>query len=72
MGARYSRTNLRDVGIDGGKLQDVTLGLNWFLNPNMKIQANYVWSDGVAPVIGTARGLSGSAHGFGTRLAVDF
>ncbi len=72
VGARYSRTNLRDVGIDGGKLQDVTLGLNWFLNPNMKIQANYVWSDGIAPVIGTARGLSGSAHGFGTRLAIDF
>lgn len=72
LGARYSLTDLRDTGIDGGKLQDVTLGLNWFLNPNMKIQTNYVYSYGNAPLIGAARGLDGAAHGAGTRLAIDF
>ncbi len=72
VGARYTRTDLRDTGIDGGQLQDVTLGLNWFLNPNMKIQTNYVWADGDAPTIGPARGLNGTAHGVGTRLAIDF
>ncbi len=72
IGARYSRTDLKDTGIDGGQLQDVTLGLNWYLNPNMKIQTNYVWADGVPPTIGPARGLNGTAHGVGTRLAIDF
>ena len=72
VGARYTRTDLRDTGIDGGRMQDVTLGLNWFLNPNMKIQTNYVWADGDAPTFGPARGLNGSAHGVGTRLAIDF
>lgn len=72
VGARYSLTDLRDSGIDGGRLQDVTLGLNWYLNPNMKIQTNYVYSYGNAPLIGAARGLDGAAHGVGTRLAIDF
>ena len=72
LGARYSRTDLNDTGINGGQLQDVTLGLNWFLNPNMKIQTNYVYADGVAPTTGPARGLNGTAHGAGMRLAIDF
>ncbi len=74
LGARYSRTDLRSTGIDGGQLQDVTLGLNWFLNPNMKIQTNYVWADGTGPAagFGPTRGLNGTAHGIGTRLAIDF
>ena len=72
VGTRYSRTDLKSTGIDGGILQDVTLGLNWFLNPNMKFQFNYVWAYGNAPTSGAARGLNGTAHGFGTRLAIDF
>ena len=61
-------------GINGGQMQDVTLGLNWFLNPNMKIQTNYVWADGNSPNSKVAGpfGLNGTAHGIGTRLAIDF
>ncbi len=70
--ARYSRANLNDPGINGGQMQDATLGLNWFLNPNVKIQTNYVWAYGNQPIYGTARGLNGVAHGVGTRLAIDF
>ena len=68
IGARYSQLDLRDTGINGGFLQDVTLGLNWFLNPNMKLQFNYVYMDRGA--VGTSPG--GVIHGAGTRLAWDF
>jgi len=29
------------LGAAGGVLNDATAGLNWYLNPNMKIQFNY-------------------------------
>ena len=47
--ARYSQIDLSDSGINGGKLKDITAGLNWYLNPNMRIMWNYVRSklDGV-------------------------
>ncbi|MBI3463937.1 MAG: hypothetical protein HY000_12895 [Planctomycetes bacterium] len=64
--ARYSQLDLNDSGIQGGVIEDVTLGLNWFLNPNMKLQFNYVYTrrDALAGV--------GDIYGFGTRLAMDF
>ena len=68
VGARYSMANLMNSGINGGQAQDVTLGLNWFLNPNMKIQSNYVYTmrdTTVSPG-------GGDYSGFGTRLAWDF
>ena len=57
-----------DNGINGGVLQDVTAGLNWFLNPNAKIQWNYVITDRNAP----GNTGDGTIRGFGTRLAFDF
>jgi phosphate-selective porin OprO/OprP len=68
IGARYNYLDLRDGGLDGGIIRDWTLGLNWFLNPNLKIQWNYVYTDRDAP--GAIPG--GDFHGFGTRLAYDF
>lgn len=68
VGLRYSWLDLRDSGIDGGVVQDVTLGLNWFLNPNAKIQFNGLWCDRDAPNAGA----DGQFIGFGTRLAFDF
>ena len=68
VGARYNVLNLVDSGMDGGNLEDVTLGLNWFLNPNLKIQNNYTYTvrDAQAGPGG------GDYYGFGTRLAWDF
>jgi phosphate-selective porin OprO/OprP len=43
--ARYSRLDLDNSGADGGVLNDLTLGVNWYLNPNMRIMFNYVFSD---------------------------
>jgi phosphate-selective porin OprO/OprP len=44
VGARYDYMSLNSPGINGGQLQDMTLGLNWWLNPNARIQFNYVLS----------------------------
>jgi phosphate-selective porin OprO/OprP len=66
--ARYSHLDLNDQDIRGGRVNDLTLGLNWFLNPNMKAQFNYFLADRDAP--GTAG--DGLIHGFATRLAIDF
>jgi phosphate-selective porin OprO/OprP len=43
--ARFSRLDLDDGVARGGVLNDVTLGLNWYLNPNVKVMLNYVFAD---------------------------
>jgi phosphate-selective porin OprO/OprP len=68
LAARYTYLDLNDKAISGGTFHDMTLGLNWFLNPNMKVQWNYfLVHRNVADVAG-----DGFIQGFGTRLAIDF
>lgn len=67
-GARYSYLDLDDPGLDGGVIQDVTLGLNWYWNPNTKVQFNYVYAHrDVAEA-----SFDGDIHGCGVRFAHDF
>jgi phosphate-selective porin OprO/OprP len=40
VGLRYGYLDLQDKGVNGATLHDIVLGLNWFLNPNAKIQWN--------------------------------
>jgi len=40
--ARYSALDLDDDGLDGGTGHDVTLGVNWHLNPNARVMLDYV------------------------------
>jgi len=40
--ARYSYLDFCTQDINGGVLQDLTLGLNWYLNSNMKVMFNYI------------------------------
>lgn len=66
---RYSYMNLTDKEIRGGRLNAVTLGLNWYLNPNAKLQFNYDYlyrDDGVNPLA------KGTVHSAGVRMAFDF
>jgi len=41
LGARYDAINLNSYGINGGVLHGFTFGVNWYWNPNMKVQFNY-------------------------------
>jgi phosphate-selective porin OprO and OprP len=65
---RYSYLDLTDRGIEGGITHEFVVGLNWFLTPNAKVQANYVLTDR------NSAGTSGDGliHGFGIRTAWDF
>jgi phosphate-selective porin OprO/OprP len=40
--ARISQMDLTDGAIVGGTLQDLTLGLSWYLNSYLRVSANYV------------------------------
>jgi phosphate-selective porin OprO/OprP len=67
IGVRFSCLDLNDKTIQGGQISDWTAGLNWYLNPNMKFQFNYIaeYRDmpGVPP---------GWINGVGMRAAYDF
>lgn len=71
LGARYAKLDLDDAGLDGGTVQDVTIGVNWFWNPNVKWQFNYVLTVRDAPGIIAPVG-NGTIHGVGMRFAHDF
>jgi len=43
--ARYSRLDLNDGAIGGGRQHDWTFGANWYLTNHFKFQANYVKVD---------------------------
>jgi len=42
---RFSNSNLNDSNIQGGEQSDVTLGLNWYLNPVTRVMFNNVWAN---------------------------
>jgi phosphate-selective porin OprO/OprP len=70
--ARYSYLNLNDGPIQGGVLSCWTVGLNWYLNSNLKVQFEYIrdnrW-DKTTPGGGTVPGF---VEGFGTRMQIQF
>lgn len=76
IGARYGYLDLDDGLVQGGYIQDLTLGLNWFLNPHTKLQFNAIFQH----VDNTLRDTSGAITanndgdltGFGVRFAHDF
>ncbi|MFM8386400.1 MAG: OprO/OprP family phosphate-selective porin [Planctomycetia bacterium] len=42
--ARYDTIDLNDGTIEGGEMANIAAGLNWYLNPNMRIMFNVVFS----------------------------
>lgn len=68
LAARYGYVDLNDKSVLGGISHEFTLGVNWFLTGNAKIQANYVLTSREA----ATQPATGLIHGFGVRTAWDF
>ncbi len=68
--ARYSTMSLTDSDFVGGEVDNITLGINWYLNPSVRIMANYVFADVEDPKTNT--GVDGRGHFFSTRFQLDF
>jgi len=60
---RYSNSDLNSEDIFGGEQSDVTLGINWYLNPVTRITLNHVW--------GNVKD-AGSISAFQARFQIDF
>jgi len=65
---RYSQVDLNHQNINGGNLRDLTIGLNWYLNPNCRVLWDYVliWRD----VPGNTS--DGLTHVLGARFQLEF
>ena len=64
---RISQVDLTDANIGGGKLIDLTIGLNWYLTPYMRITSNYVHAF-LDPAVTSRTG----ADIFGIRMQYEF
>ncbi len=71
LAARYSYINLTDLNINGGRINDSTLGVNWYLNSYCRVMFEYIHSELDRTTF--ARGPhDGEADIFGTRFQIDF
>jgi phosphate-selective porin OprO/OprP len=71
--ARYSYLNLNDgtgkSAIQGGIMDGLTVGLNWYLNDNAKLQLQYVYDNRYDVPTGT---IPGYTSGFGIRMQFSY
>ncbi len=68
VGVRYDHVDVNSGGLQAGRLDSITFGVNWYLNPNARITANYVWTDRST---GSTTS-SGTFDSFGVRVHFDF
>jgi len=69
---RYSHVDLNDGDIQGGEENNVTAGLNWYLNPNIRIMFNYVFAHVKDSSAGTRFLKEGDTNIFQTRFQIAF
>jgi phosphate-selective porin OprO/OprP len=68
--ARWSYVDLTDAGIEGGHAQNVTVGVNWYLNSYARVMFDYIHGDSEdAPVTGLD---GGETDLLGMRAQVDW
>lgn len=52
LAGRYSYMDLNSGGVNGGRINDLTAGINWYLNQYTKLQFNYIHSMPDQPAVG--------------------
>jgi phosphate-selective porin OprO/OprP len=62
--ARYSHLDLDDGGIDGGRVDNFTVGVSWYLNPNTRVMLDWVHA--------MQKSLDTWINGIEMRFQVDF
>jgi phosphate-selective porin OprO/OprP len=67
--ARYSELDLSDEAVNAGRLDTMTLGVNWYLNPNTRVMLNYVKAD---PTLDSDGDDDGDADLLAMRFQIDF
>jgi phosphate-selective porin OprO/OprP len=45
LAARYDWIDLNDGAVEGGEMGTLSLGVNWYLNPNARVMFNFVAAD---------------------------
>ncbi len=67
LAVRYSYLDYNDANVQGGRLSDITAGVNWRWNPHSKFQLNYIHAMLDSPVNGDS-----DASIFAMRAHLDF
>jgi phosphate-selective porin OprO/OprP len=70
--ARFSYLNLNDGPVQGGVMDGVTLGLNWYLASNLKVQFEYLHNARWNKASGSNGNLPGTVDGFGSRVQFQY
>jgi phosphate-selective porin OprO/OprP len=70
--ARYSIADYSDEDIFGGKGESFTFGLNWYWNPNARMQFNYITGEIEDRGTASAGIVDGDYDVWGARFMVDF
>lgn len=66
LAARYSAVGLNDDTVLGGRSENVTVGLNWYANPYLRVMLNWVRFDT------TRRNIETDGDAFATRFAINW
>jgi len=69
---RFDTCDLNDGPLQGGEIDQWTVGLNWYLNPNTRIMFNYVMSDMSGLPTSTRYNARAEVDTFEMRFQVDF
>jgi len=72
VGVRYDYLDLNDNNVNGGRGNAITACVNWYLNPNTRVQCNYSWMDRQFAPPDLSGRIDGSVNSFGVRFNMDF
>jgi phosphate-selective porin OprO/OprP len=67
LAARVSHLELNDAGVRGGRLTELTFGVNWYMNPYLRLTFNYAHA-----LLDRAPGGNSNADMFGLRAGFEF